>query len=78
VTAVPIDPDSPDWPYVQVSEMIRARVVDGRWGPKLPTRQQIANELDVSHMTVQRAVDLLKEEGFLYSVPGRGVFARDA
>lgn len=50
--------------------------MDGSWAPKLPTRQLIANELDVSHMTVQRAIDLLKEDGLLYSVPGRGVYAQ--
>jgi GntR family transcriptional regulator len=76
VTAVPIDPESPDWPYVQVVDQIRDRVSDGRWAPKLPTRQVIANELEVSHMTVQRAIDLLKAEGVLYSVPGRGVYSR--
>jgi DNA-binding GntR family transcriptional regulator len=59
---------------VQVAAAIRERVRDGRWAPKLPTRQQIANDLDVSHMTVQRAIDLLKAEGLLYSVPGRGVY----
>jgi GntR family transcriptional regulator len=76
VTAVPIDPESSDWPYVQVAAAIRARIEDGRWGPKLPTRQSIANDLDVSHMTVQRAIDQLKADGLLYSQPGRGIYVR--
>lgn len=70
------DSDSPDWPYEQVASAIRERIRDGRWSPKLPTRQEIANALDVSHMTVQRAIDLLKDEGLIYSRPGRGVYVR--
>lgn len=61
---------------MQVAAAIRQRVTDGTWPRKLPTRQQIANELDVSHMTVQRAIDLLKGEGLLYSQRGLGVFVR--
>lgn len=57
--------------------MIRERIAAGEWSPKLPTRQEIANELEVSHMTVQRAIDLLKDEGVLYSERGLGVFVRE-
>ena len=76
MTPVPTDSDSPDWPYEQVAAAIRERIRDGRWAPKLPTRQEIANDLDVSHMTVQRAIDMLKDEGLIYSRPGRGVYVK--
>lgn len=76
MTGVATDSDSPDWPYEQVAATIRERIESGEWAPKLPTRQEIANALDVSHMTVQRAIDLLKEEGLIYSRPGRGVYVK--
>jgi Bacterial regulatory proteins, gntR family len=39
-------------------------------------RLALAAEHDVSHMTVQRAIDTLMEGGLLYSHPGLGVFVR--
>ena len=36
----------------------------------------LAHELGVSPMTVQRALKVLKDEGLLYSEPGRGTFVR--
>ena len=71
-----IDPDSPQWPYQQVAAILRGRINSGELGPRLPSHQQLANELDVSPMTVQRAIKVLKQEGLLYSEPGRGTFVR--
>lgn len=71
-----IDPDSPQWPYQQVAAILRSRIYSGELGPRLPSHQQLANELDVSPMTVQRAIKVLKQEGLLYSEPGRGTFVR--
>ena len=61
---------------MQVAAIIRDRIARGELGPKLPTRQELANDLDVSHMTVQHAIDMLKEEGLLVSQRGRGIYVR--
>jgi GntR family transcriptional regulator len=64
------------WPYERVQHDLRRKISNGELTGQLPTRLLLAVEYDVSHMTVQRAIDTLKEEGLLYSVPGLGVFVR--
>jgi DNA-binding LacI/PurR family transcriptional regulator len=53
--------------------LIRRRIVGGQFPPgkQLPTRRQLIAELGVSPVTLQRALDRLAEEGFVYS-KGRG------
>lgn len=62
------------WPYERVLNDLRRRIESGEITGQLPTRLAIANEYDVSHMTVQRAIDQLKEDGLVHSVAGLGVF----
>ena len=69
-----IDAASPDWPYQQVAARIRERIRAGELGPRLPSYMALAHELDVSPMTVQRAIGVLREEGLVVTVPGRGTF----
>lgn len=62
------------WPYERVLTDLRRRIGTGELTGQLPTRQALASEYDVSHMTVQRAIDELKDEGLVHSVQGLGVF----
>lgn len=62
------------WPYERVLTGLRGKIERGELSGQLPSRIKLAEEYGVSHMTVQRAVDKLKDEGLLYSVPGLGVF----
>lgn len=71
-----MSPTWPQWPYQKVAAILRDRIDSGELGPRLPSHQQLANELDVSPMTVQRALKVLKDEGLLSSQPGRGTFVR--
>jgi GntR family transcriptional regulator len=64
------------WPYERVLRDLRSKIGRGELTGQLPSRIRLADEYGVSHMTVQRAIDTLKEEGLLYSVPGLGVFVR--
>jgi GntR family transcriptional regulator len=77
VCGVGIDETSPDWPYQQAAARIRERVQAGELGPRLPSYMDLAHELGVSPMTVQRAIGLLREEGLVYTVPGRGTFVTE-
>ena len=74
MSPVKIDPESPDWPYVQVAARLRERIETGELGPKLPSHMELANQMGVAPMTVQRALKILRDEGLIYSVPGRGTF----
>lgn len=71
-----IDPDSPEHPYVQLAGLIRDRIRLGRIGPRMPSIMELARETDLSAATVKRALRILRDEGLIYSVPGRGTFVR--
>lgn len=54
--------------YIQLRDQIVAGISDGRLSPgeRLPTVRALAAELGVNAMTVQKAYQLLKQEGFLW------------
>jgi GntR family transcriptional regulator len=71
---VTIDPDSPQHPYVQLAGLLRERITTGKTGPRLPSIMELADETGLSPATVKRALRLLRDEGLIFSVPGRGTF----
>jgi len=73
-----INRDAAEWPYEQVAAILRARIKTGELGPKLPSYMQLASELEVAPMTVQRALRVLKDEGLIYGRPGLGTFVRES
>ncbi len=62
--------------YDQISEQIRAMVMDGRLkeGDALPSLRLLAKELRVSVITTRRAYDELEKAGFVVQVAGKGCF----
>jgi DNA-binding GntR family transcriptional regulator len=75
-----VDSNDPRPPYVQVADGLRAAIKSGELPPgvKLPSGRELAHQWGVALMTLQKAVDLLREEGLVYSQQGRGVFVRPA
>jgi GntR family transcriptional regulator len=71
-----IDPSAPDWPRQQAAAIIRQRIASGEYGPQLPSQMALAEKLGVSPKTVEKALEILKAEGLVYGVPGRGTFVR--
>jgi len=71
-----IDPTAPDWPRQQAARLIRERIESGEWGPKLPSQMAMAEEIGVAPKTIEKALDILKDEGLVYGVPGRGTFVK--
>ena len=69
-----IDPDSPEHPYVQLAGLLRERIKAGKTGPRVPSIMELAEETGLSPATVKRALRMLREEGLIFSVPGRGTF----
>ncbi len=63
--------------YEQVKDGLRKMVMTGAIPPgeKLPSVRQLAAALAINPNTIQRAVDALEQEGYVYSVPGKGSFA---
>lgn len=75
----PIDPDDKRQPNVQIAASIRAAILTGELAPgaQLPTGQELAKFFGVSRMTVTAALRTLREEGFVRSQTGSGVYVRD-
>ena len=71
-----IDPDSAVPPYEQVAFMLRDEIVQGRLTGRIPSVHTIAEAHRVSHRTAARALSILKGEGVIVSVPGKGHYVR--
>lgn len=73
-----IDPSSGNAPYIEIANIVRDAIGDGEYedGEQLPSRTELASQFGVSPMTVQNAMRLLRDEGIVATVPGKGVFAR--
>jgi 5'-deoxynucleotidase YfbR-like HD superfamily hydrolase/DNA-binding transcriptional regulator YhcF (GntR family) len=75
----PIDPADKRQPNVQIAASIRAAILTGELEPgsQLPAGHELARFFGVSRMTVQTAIRTLRDEGFVDSRAGSGVYVRD-
>ena len=71
-----IDNDSPEHPYVQLAGILRQQITAGKIGPRVPSIMELSAESGLSAATVKRSMRLLRDEGLIYTVPGRGTFVR--
>lgn len=62
--------------YKQIKEQIKNDIASNKINEKtkVPSIRNLANELDVSVMTVKKAYDELLEEGFIITVQGKGSY----
>ena len=65
--------------YQRLKTHIIARIKAGDWPPayQLPSENELVNSLQVSRMTVNRALRELASEGYLTRVPGVGTFVAE-
>ena len=59
-----------------ISDHLRRQIIDGQLtlGGRLPTQVQLAERFQVSGVTIQRALDRLTREGFIYTRGRNGTF----
>ena len=62
--------------YEQIKEGLRKLVVSNALstGDKLPSVRELASQLAINPNTIQRAYRELENEGFIYSMTGKGSF----
>ena len=62
--------------YEQVKDGIRKLAYSGVLGPddKLPSVRELATKLAINPNTISRAYKELEQEGFIYTVTGKGTF----
>lgn len=75
-----IDKNSAQPLYKQIKDVINARIRQGTWRPgqKIPSENALVDSLQVSRMTVHRALRELTREGVLKRVHGLGTFISEA
>ena len=65
--------------YVQIRNQIVLGISDGRLSPgeQLPTVRGLAEEMGVNSMTVNKAYQMLKQEGYIYTDRRNGAKVRE-
>ncbi len=69
-----IDHESSTPLYVQLAELLRSQIEDGTITKRLPSAKSLSQEHGVSHITAERALAMLKNEGLVTSVIGKGYY----
>jgi DNA-binding GntR family transcriptional regulator len=70
--------DDSQAPYLQIADELRKAIQGGslKPGDQLPSIRELSNRYGVASMTVQSALRVLRTEGLVYAIPGRGSFVR--
>ena len=63
--------------YEQIMDNLRRLIISGGVAPgeRLPSVRELAAQLAINPNTIQRAYTELEQEGYIYSIPGKGSFA---
>ena len=74
-----IDPMSGVPVYRQLADLLRGQIERGEIPPRspLPSAKTLSQRHGVAMGTVNRAFDVLREEGLVRTIPGRGVWVID-
>jgi DNA-binding GntR family transcriptional regulator len=62
--------------YVQLADQLREKIATGEYTDRLPSLTKLIDASGLSMSSVQHAIGILKKEGIVYAVPGRGTFIR--
>lgn len=62
--------------YIKLYEKILKNIENKKYNTskKLPSENDFAKEFDVNRHTIRQALSLLKDEGFIYTIKGKGNF----
>lgn len=65
-------------PYVRTADLLREEIRSGSFEPggRLPSARELQDRFGIANSTAQNAVRVLKREGLVYAVKGKGVFIR--
>jgi GntR family transcriptional regulator len=76
VIIVTIDHLSGEPAYQQLARILREGIASGDYavGTQVPSAKTLSQQHGIAIGTVMRAFDVLRDEGLIRSVPGRGMF----
>jgi DNA-binding GntR family transcriptional regulator len=71
-----LDHDGDTHLYLQIAGIIRQRITEANLPPGhvVPSETDIRSEFGVARTTARRAVQMLRDEGIVYTVQGEGTF----
>jgi DNA-binding GntR family transcriptional regulator len=71
-----VDPLSSVPVYRQVATILRGRIESGELAPDrpVPSEAQLVQEYGIARGTARRAIEVLRDEGLVVTVPGRGTY----
>jgi GntR family transcriptional regulator len=74
-----VDPLSATPVYTQLVRLITARIESGELQPDrpLPSEPHLASEYGVSRGSVRHAIAILRDQGLVITVPGRGNYVAE-
>jgi Bacterial regulatory proteins, gntR family len=74
IHTVTIDHDSGVPVYTQLAEILRRQIDSGAIARRVPSIKSLSQEYGVSHVSTERALGVLKEEGLIHSAIGKRFF----
>ncbi len=74
-----IDKSAPEPLYQQIKKTIEQKIISAEWaaGQKLPSENELVLALDVSRMTINRALRELTQQGLVNRIHGLGSFVAE-
>ena len=69
-----IDHESSTPLYMQLAALLRGQIEDGTITKRLPSVKTLSQEYGVSHITAERALTTLKDDGLIIPVIGKGYY----
>ena len=65
--------------YTQLADILREMIKSGELQPRslLPSESYLQQEQGVSRGTVRMAISILRDEGLVVTISGRGTFVRE-
>ncbi len=62
--------------YIQLADILRARIESGELAPRrpVPSKRSLMQEYSVAGGTVDKAIAILRDEGLVRTVIGRGIY----
>jgi DNA-binding transcriptional MocR family regulator len=66
-------------PYQHAADELRREIKAGRYKPgeQLPSYRELQERFGVANMTARSALNVLRDEGLIYTIHGRGSFVAD-
>lgn len=71
---VGLDHESGEPLYLQLADLLREEIASGRLTGRVPSAKSLAEEHGISHATTERALNMLRDEGLIRAMRGKGYY----